>query len=201
MCFPHHFSHSVVMSAPLPRSLTPSQPPDPPSLRHAGSQLLRSSTHTQVHDPVRRMQSRPLTPSTCVSGPCQNMCEPLLIMLLYALTWEGNTHRCPTSQTTKPFNAHSQLNLDFSCNFHPYMELNLWATRESMLELLLNAKRKKKRTWLTAGRNLLLPAILETSAQILDMAMLHLKWIGSALFNIWICRGKKQIEANINMVG
>lgn len=134
MCFPHHFSHLVVMSAeaaPLPQSLTPSQPPDPPSFRqHAGSQLLRRSTHTQVHDPVRRMQPRPLTPSTCGSGPCQSMCEPLLIMLLYALTWEGNTHRCClTSQTTKPFNADLQLSLDFSCNFQPYMELNLLTTR------------------------------------------------------------------------
>lgn len=84
-----------------------------------------AAPHTQVHDPVRRMQPRPLTPSTRGSGPCQNMWEPLLIMLLYALTWEGNTPRCCP---TKAFNADLQLSLDFSCNFQPYMELNLLTT-------------------------------------------------------------------------
>lgn len=50
ICFPHHFSHLDVLSAeaaPLPQSVTPSQPPDPPSFRqHAGSQLFRRSTYT-----------------------------------------------------------------------------------------------------------------------------------------------------------
>lgn len=77
-----------------------------------------AAPHTQVHDPVRRIQPHPLTPSTCGSGPCQNMCEPLLIMLLYALTWEGkHTQVFLHLKTTKPFHADLQLNFDFSCNF------------------------------------------------------------------------------------
>lgn len=156
MCFPHHFSHLVVMSAeaaPLPQSLTPSQPPDPPSFRqHVGSQLLRRSTHTSSWSSASDATPPPDSVNMGLRSTSKHVWASAHNATVRANVGGRHTHRCcPTSQTTKPFNADLQLNLDFSCNFQPYMELNLLTTWNRCLNCYLMLKKKIHWHWQLAG--------------------------------------------------
>lgn len=144
-------------AAPLPQSLTPSQPPDPPSFRqHAGSQLLRRSTHTSswssasdTTPPPDSVNMRLRSMSKHVWGSAHNA-------TVRANVGGKHTQVLSYFSNYKTFNAELQLNLDLSCNFQTYMELNLLTTRNRCLNCYQMLKKTNMiDSWqeLTAPRN------------------------------------------------